>query len=71
MEVEPGEVIHVGDNIRLDGDVPKSLGITAVLINRNKREDLAEASQTGHTVIENMQELLAFINREVKGKPSR
>ena len=63
MKVDPCETIHVGDNVQLDGDVPKSLGIMAILINRNEREDLVEASRAGHTVISNMQELLAFIKR--------
>ena len=64
MQVDPCEAIHVGDHVRLDGDVPKSLGITAILINRNEREDLLEASRAGHTVISDMQELLVFIKRE-------
>ena len=63
MKVDPSETIHVGDNVELDGDVPKSLGITAVLINRNEREDLLEASRAGHTVISKMQELLDFLKR--------
>jgi len=63
MKVDPSETMHVGDNVELDGDVPKSLGITAVLINRNEREDLLEASRAGHTVISKMQELLDFLKR--------
>lgn len=64
MKVDPSEMIHVGDNVELDGDVPKGLGITAILINRNGREDLSEASRAGHTVISNMQELLVFLKRQ-------
>ena len=61
MKVKPFETLHVGDNVQVDGDVPKSLGIMAILINRNNRKDLVEASRAGHTVISNMQELLGFI----------
>ena len=35
---KPQEVIHVGDNPQLDGDIPKGLGMTPILINRSKRE---------------------------------
>lgn len=60
-KTKPQEAIHVGDNPRLDGDVPKGLGITPILINRSKREDLAKAASRGYVVIYDMQQLLKII----------
>ena len=58
---KPQEAVHVGDNPELDGDVPRDLGITPVLINRSKREDLGRAASKGYTVISDMQQLLEII----------
>lgn len=58
---KPQEAIHVGDNPQLDGDVPKSLGIIPILINRSRREDLGKAASRGYTVISDMQQLLRII----------
>jgi FMN phosphatase YigB (HAD superfamily) len=63
-KTKPQEVIHVGDNPRVDGEIPKSLGITPILINRSKRVDLEKAASGGFTVISNMQKLLKIIRRE-------
>jgi len=60
-KIEPQEAVHVGDNPQLDGDVPRGLGITPVLIDRSKREDLGEAASRGYTVIPDMQQLLKII----------
>jgi len=60
-KTKPQEAIHVGDNPQVDGDVPKSLGITSILINRSKREDLGKAASRGYTVISDMQQLLKII----------
>jgi len=62
-KTKPQEAVHVGDNPQLDGDVPRGLGITPVLINRSKREDLGRAASRGYTVISNMQQLLKIIKR--------
>jgi len=60
-KTKPQEAIHVGDNPQLDGDVPRGLGITPVLINRSKRKDLGEAASRGYTVVSDMQQLLEII----------
>lgn len=60
-KTKPEEAIHVGDNPQLDGDVPKGLGITPILINRSKREDLRKAASRGYTVISDLQQLLKII----------
>lgn len=60
-KTKPEEAIHVGDNPQLDGDVPRSLGITSILINRSKRKDLRKAASRGYRVISNLQQLLEII----------
>ncbi len=60
MQLKPSEALHVGDNVQVDGDVPKNLGVTPILINRNQREDLRRAAKR-HIVISNMQQLLKII----------
>ena len=60
-KTKPEEAVHVGDNPKLDGDVPKGLGITPILINRSKREDLRRAASRGYTVISDLQQLLKII----------
>ena len=60
-QAKPEEAIHVGDNPRLDGDVPKGLGITPILIDRSRREDLRKAASRGYTVISDLQQLLRII----------
>lgn len=57
-KAKPEEAVHVGDNPQLDGEVPKGLGITPILINRTKREDLRKAAPRGYTVISDLQQLL-------------
>ncbi len=60
-KTKPQEAIHVGDDPQLDGDIPKSMGITPILINRSNRKDLVKATSRGFTVVSDMHQLLKII----------
>lgn len=60
-KTKPQEAIHVGDDPQLDGDVPKSMGITPILMNRSNRKDLVKAASRGYTVVSDMHQLLKII----------
>ncbi|MCW4020135.1 MAG: HAD family hydrolase [Candidatus Bathyarchaeota archaeon] len=61
---KPDEVIHVGDDIQVDYEVARKIGITPVLINRSGREDLKRAAQKGCFVVQNMKEFLHWIEEQ-------
>ncbi len=52
MDAEPKEVLHVGDNISNDVIIPSSIGMHAVLIDRN-----GEKRIEGHPVIKSLLDL--------------
>ncbi len=56
LKIEPEQLIHVGDNYKLDYLIPRSLGITAIYIDRSRKK-------SGKHIIHSLLELPNVIER--------
>ncbi|MEM2964736.1 MAG: HAD family hydrolase [Candidatus Bathyarchaeia archaeon] len=56
MGVSPNELMHVGDNRRFDYEVPSSIGVKAIYLDRKRR-------CRGDTVVHNLKQLVEVLRR--------
>lgn len=59
LNVKPRELIHVGDHLKFDYDVPRNLGVRTFLLDRNNKEE-------GDCVVRSLQEFEQYVSRFVE-----